>query len=67
MRTLRDRSRTSVEKLEALGGILYQIRNNLAHGSKGGYGDDDRILKNAVPPMRSLLERVLQETTSRIP
>jgi len=66
MGILADVSRPSVERLDVLGRILYQVRNNLAHGSKGGYGDDDDILGNALPPMRKLLEITLQESKRRL-
>jgi uncharacterized protein YukE len=63
---LADLTRSWNERLEALAEILYQIRNNLAHGSKGGFGDDDRIVRNAVKPMNMLLEIALVETQGQL-
>lgn len=43
-RIYRNRSQTAVSKLAAVGGILYQVRCNLLHGSKDPFDRRDQML-----------------------
>ena len=61
-RTLANKSNTSEVRLKALSNIIYQVRNNLAHGSKGDFGDDRQVVTAAIEPTRRLLELAIKET-----
>jgi hypothetical protein len=58
VKILSDPKAPNLKKLEALGGILYQIRCNLVHGSKEGSERDERIIENA----NELLSEILKES-----
>lgn len=53
------RSSSSIDRLVALGKILYLVRSNLVHGSKVEGGDDERIVNASVGPLNLLLKRAI--------
>jgi hypothetical protein len=55
-----------LERLVALGSILYLVRSNLVHGSKMDSGDDQDVIQHAVPPVKLLLEKSLIITESAL-
>lgn len=59
---LLDANQSSLERVVALGMILYLVRCNLVHGSKTESGDDRRIIKNSIEPLKVLLEESIHIT-----
>ncbi len=57
----------SVDKVVALGEILYIVRSNLFHGSKGESGDDEKIINHSTTPLEILITEVLAMTGSKCP
>lgn len=55
-----------IEKLKALGSILYLIRSNLVHGSKAESGDDKEIINHAVAALRLIFREALSLTRTRL-
>lgn len=53
---------SSLDRVIALGRILYLIRSNLVHGSKGESGDDHEIVKQSIAPLKVLLEEAISLT-----
>jgi hypothetical protein len=64
---LQDDQATAVNKIIAIGRIIYLVRSNLVHGSKAESGDDREIIKNAVEPLRILLEQTLSWSKKQCP
>lgn len=58
------RSGPDTERLRALGTILYLVRSNLAHGSKMDQGDDQDVVKHAVPGLAAILKWAIGHTRS---
>ena len=58
-------SASSIEKLVALGHILYLVRSNLVHGSKALSGDDKDIIENSVPALKEILNCIIDITRQR--
>ena len=54
--------RTPINRLVALGYILYLVRSNLVHGSKMDAGDDQEIIEAAVRPMEELVASAISFT-----
>jgi hypothetical protein len=50
------------EQLMAMAGILYLVRSNLVHGSKGESGGDEVVIQNSIEPLRILLEKTIELT-----
>lgn len=48
-----------LKRLNALAQILYLVRSNLAHGSKGESGDDLEVVAKSIPALQLLLEQTL--------
>lgn len=65
-RILASGSESPDTKLQAFAEILYQVRNNLAHGSKGELGDDEEIVRHATEPTEALLRLAIENTSARI-
>ncbi|MGP8057832.1 MAG: hypothetical protein ACLP9K_09565 [Nitrososphaerales archaeon] len=59
---LANHAESSQVRLKALARILYQVRNNLAHGSKETSGDDEEIVRQAIEPTRTILDLALSST-----
>jgi hypothetical protein len=57
----------SVDKMVALGEILYIIRSNLFHGSKSESGDDEEIINHSITPLEIILTKVLHLTENKFP
>jgi hypothetical protein len=57
---------SSLDKLVALAKILYIVRCNLCHGSKGVLGDDRDVIRAATPLLRVLAEEALRYTEPEI-
>jgi hypothetical protein len=58
----RDRNATAVARLAAVGGVLYQVRCNLIHGSKDPRSPRDRMLVHeSVLVLRALVPALEQE------
>ncbi|MCH8089212.1 MAG: hypothetical protein IH955_04280 [Chloroflexi bacterium] len=55
-----------VEKLVALGMILYMVRSNLVHGSKSQEGDDLCVIMHSVNPMECLLAESIELTRQKL-
>jgi hypothetical protein len=55
-----------LERLVALGSILYLVRSNLVHGSKIDSGDDQDVIQHAVPAVKLLLEKSLTISESAL-
>lgn len=53
---------SSVDRLVALGKILYLVRSNLVHGSKAEMGDDKLVIEMSVGPLELLLKRAIELT-----
>ncbi|MDA2919344.1 hypothetical protein MYX76_07630 [Desulfobacterota bacterium AH_259_B03_O07] len=60
-----------LDRLVALGEILYLVRSNLVHGSKKGGddnpGDDREIIESSVYPLELLLNKTISLTKSKCP
>jgi hypothetical protein len=61
---LKDRE-NSLQCLVALGEIIYLIRSNLVHGSKGVSGDDQEIIDSSITPLEILLKEVISMTKDK--
>jgi hypothetical protein len=56
------KGKTSIERLVALGMILYLVRSNLIHESKAESGDDKDVIVNSVYVLKVLLEQMITFT-----
>jgi hypothetical protein len=56
----------SLERLLALGAILYLVRSNLVHGSKAEAGDDRELIAAAVRPLALLLRASIDFTEAAL-
>ncbi len=65
-RQLREDS-SSLDRLGALGEILYLVRSNLVHGSKSVSGDDKEIITASILPLEVFLEKGITMTKSKCP
>jgi len=63
MRQLENES--SLDRVVALGKILYLIRPNLFHGSKAQTGDDREIVERSIAPLRVLLAKSISLTEQK--
>lgn len=59
-------SLSPVDRLVALGKILYFVRCNLVHGSKAVQGDDERVIKTSMAPLKLILERAIEYTEKQL-
>ena len=64
-RQLANTNAAPVDRVVALGRILYLVRCNLVHGSKADSGDDGEVIAQAVPALRSLLAASMELTRRR--
>jgi hypothetical protein len=64
---LRDGTRAAGERLQAMAGILYLIRCNLFHGSKGDEGTDQKLLEHSVAPLGDIAMEALNLTKRLLP
>jgi hypothetical protein len=53
---------SALERIIALGGILYLVRSNLVHGSKAELGGDKEIIQMSIEPLKILLEEAISLT-----
>ena len=53
---------SALERLVAVGHILYLVRSNLAHGSKAERGDDREVIERSMEPLRVLLTEAISLT-----
>lgn len=65
-RVLLDPTAESVDRLIALAKILYLVRCNLCHGSKGILGDDMKVIGQAMPLVRMLTEEAIRYTAAKM-
>lgn len=56
-----------LDKVVALGEILYLVRSNLFHGSKVESGDDEEIITHSITPLEILLSSALAMTKGKCP
>lgn len=61
-----DRSCSQVDRLAAVGGVLYQVRCNLLHGSKDPRNDRDRMLVEQSIRVLECLVPALEEGASQL-
>jgi hypothetical protein len=66
-RKLQDNQASAIEKINAIGQIVYLVRSNLVHGSKAESGDDFEVISNAVEPLRLVLEETLSWSRQQCP
>jgi hypothetical protein len=59
---LADTTSTPVDRVVALGQILYLVRSNLVHGSKAESGDDEAIVSHAVAAVEAVLAASVEFT-----
>lgn len=59
-------SSSSVERLVALGKIIYIVRCNLVHGSKAEGGDDEQVIRESVYPLSLLLKKSIEFTEKQL-
>lgn len=59
-------SSSSVDRLVALGKIIYLVRCNLVHGSKAEWGDDEQVIRASVAPLGLLLKRSIEFTEKQL-
>ena len=59
-------SKDDVERLRALGHILYLVRLNLVHGGKMDQGDDADIIGHSAPALGVILEWAIGYTRSEL-
>ncbi|HEX2986935.1 MAG TPA: hypothetical protein VHS06_02035 [Chloroflexota bacterium] len=59
---LGDTTATPVDRVTALGRILYLVRCNLVHGGKADRGDDEHVIEKAVPALKALLTASVELT-----
>jgi len=57
----------SVDRLVALGEILYLVRSNLVHGSKTQSGDDEVLIDKSILPLEVLLKESILMTKNSYP
>ena len=50
------------ERVKALGAILYLVRSNLVHGSKIDQGDDEEVIRAALPGLNAVLAWAIRFT-----
>lgn len=62
-----DKKNNSVDRLVALGEIIYMIRSNLVHGSKTQCGDDEKVIDNSIHPLEALLIESISMTKKKYP
>jgi hypothetical protein len=62
---LQDRAPTT--KLKGLASILYLIRCNLVHGSKVAHAEGADLVRQSIPPLRSIAEACLEYSRNRPP
>ena len=65
-RVLLDPTAESVDRLIALAKVLYIVRCNLCHGSKGILGDDMAVIGQAVPLLRVLTKEAIRYTGAKM-
>jgi len=56
---------SNLDRVVALGKILYLIRSNLFHGSKAQTGDDREIVERSIAPLRVLLAESISLTEQK--
>jgi hypothetical protein len=59
---LRDPVAGGVDKSVALMKIIYIVRCNLCHGSKGDAGDDKDVIEHAAPVLRTVTDESIRHT-----
>lgn len=59
-------SSSPVERLIALGEIIYLVRCNVVHGSKAQMGDDEQVIEVSVGPLALLLQRAIEVTEKHL-
>ena len=64
---LRDDTKAARERLQAMAGVLYLIRCNLVHGSKGISGTDQDLLERSVGPLGDIAIEALKLTKRLAP
>lgn len=57
----------ALERLIALGEILYLVRSNLVHGSKAESGDDEQVIDNSIYPLEVFLTKSILVTKNKCP
>ncbi len=57
---------SSVDRLVALGQILYLVRSNLFHGSKLDAGDDHEVIEAAIGPLERLVSSAMSLTEAKL-
>lgn len=57
----------AIDRLVALGEIIYLVRSNLVHGSKVESGDDEEIIDNSIYPLEVFLTKSILVTESKCP
>lgn len=57
----------ALDRLVALGEILYLVRSNLVHGSKVESGDDEQIIDNSIYPLEVFLTKSILVTKNKCP
>lgn len=62
-----DKKNNSVDRLVALGEIIYMIRSSLVHGSKTQCGDDEKAIDNSIHPLEALLLESISMTKKKYP
>ena len=56
---------SALDRLVAIGEILYLVRSNLFHGSKAESGDDEEIIKSSILPLKVLLTKAISMTRAK--
>jgi hypothetical protein len=64
---LQDNQLSALERIVAMGQILYLVRSNLVHGSKAETGDDREIIQMSIEPLRIFLREALLRTRQQRP
>jgi hypothetical protein len=57
----------ALDRLVALGEILYLVRSNLVHGSKAESGDDEEIIDNSIYPLEVFLTKSILVMKNKCP
>jgi hypothetical protein len=57
----------ALDRLLAIGEILYLVRSNLVHGSKKESGDDEQIIDNSISPLEVFLTKSILVTKNKCP
>ena len=65
-RVLRDTGAGELDKLIALGKIIYIVRCNLCHGSKGVIGDDMEVIGRATGLLRLITDEAIRYTGDQL-